>query len=132
MARGYGDETECVAQRLRVGAAVLYLGSVIGFTLAFADGMPTAAWVGFGVVALVVTTLAAATIVLFERIDSRAGTELGTTPPAASDGRQRVLVVADVGCEGPICARTFSREFVAGRTRRSSWSHRRSDRRCTT
>ena len=93
-----------------VGTAVLYLGLVIGFTLAFADGMPTAAWVGFGVVALVVTTVAAATIVLFERINSRAGAERGTTAPPASDGRQRVLVVADVGCAGAgMCPYILSR-----------------------
>jgi hypothetical protein len=95
---------------LVVGTAVLYLGLGIGFTLAFVDDVPTAAWVGFGVVALVVTALATATIVLFERIDSRAGVEGGTTAPRASDGRQRVLVVADVGCAGAdVCPYILSR-----------------------
>lgn len=85
---------------LVAGAAVLYLGLLIGFTAGFANDVPTTAWVGFGVVAVIATALAVATIVLFERLDASAGTDGTAASRPASDGRQRLLVVADVGCEG--------------------------------
>ncbi len=95
---------------LMVGTALIYLGSLIGFTVAFADDVPTGAWVGFGVVALIATALVMTTIVLFERIDARGGTERGAAAPPVSDGRQRVLVVADVGCSGSdVCPFILSR-----------------------
>ncbi len=83
-----------------VGVAALYLGLLIGFTVAFAGDVPAAAWVGFAVVALLVTVLVLATIVLFERVEAGAGTTREMALPPSSDGRHRVLVVADVGCEG--------------------------------
>ncbi len=93
-----------------VGIAVVYVGLLIGFTIGFADDVPAGAWVGFAVVAVVVTALALGTIVLFERIDSEAGARGGTAAPPASDGRERVLIVADVGCEGAdVCERVVSR-----------------------
>ncbi len=93
-----------------VGIAVVYVGLLVGFTVAFADGVPVSAWIGFAVVGAVVIGLAAGTIVLFERIDSEAGAHGSTTPRPAGDGRERVLVVADVGCEGAdVCERVVSR-----------------------
>ena len=83
-----------------VGMAVLYVGLLVGFTVAFADDVPTAAWVGFVVVAAVVAVLAIATIFLFERIEDRAGSDPRAIAPAIPDGRHRILVVADVGCTG--------------------------------
>lgn len=85
-----------------VGMAVLYVGLLIGFTVAFVDDVPTAAWVGLGVVATVVTALAIGTVLLFERIDARAGLDGRADAPPMTDGRYRLLVVADVGCEGTI------------------------------
>lgn len=85
---------------LVVGVAVLYLGLLIGFTIGFSENVPTAAWVGFAVVAFVVTALVLATIVLFERVESTGGRSAEMALPPERDGRKRVLVVADVGCEG--------------------------------
>ncbi len=55
-----------------VGGLVLTLGAMIGFTLAFARPLPTAAWVGFGVVVAVAVGLAVVALVLVVRLDERA------------------------------------------------------------
>lgn len=95
---------------LVIGAAVVYLGSIVGLTVAFAGELPPVAWVGLGVVGLVTTTLVTATIVLFERIDARAGTDRRAAAPLVSDGRDRVLVAADVGCAGAdVCSVVLTR-----------------------
>lgn len=83
-----------------VGTAVLYMGLLVGFTVLFADDVPTAAWVGFGVVAAVATALVIGTIRLFERIDAEAGMDGSADEPSDQDGLHRILVVADVGSEG--------------------------------
>jgi hypothetical protein len=83
-----------------IGIAALYLGLLIGFTVGFGGDLPAAAWVGLAVVAVVVSVVAVATIALFERVEMDAGTNAEMALPPAEDGRQRVLVVADVGCEG--------------------------------
>jgi hypothetical protein len=83
-----------------VGMAVLYLGLLVGFTVVFADPVPTAAWVGFGVIAAMATALVIGTIRLFERSEATAGMDRRADAVPAHDGRHRVLVVADVGCEG--------------------------------
>jgi hypothetical protein len=83
-----------------IGVAALYLGLLIGFTVGFGGDLPTAAWVGLAVVTVIVSVIAVATIALFERVEAGAGTSGEMALAPVEDGRRRVLVVADVGCEG--------------------------------
>lgn len=83
---------------LVAAVAFTYVGLLVGFTAGFADSLPTVAWVGLGLVTTAAIALAIATIVLFERLDARAGTS-GNSATHVADGRHRVLVVADVGCD---------------------------------
>jgi hypothetical protein len=92
-----------------VGVGAFYLALLVGLTIAFADDVPPAAWVGFAVVTCVVAALVLAAIGLFERIDRDAGTDAAAALATADDGRRRVLVVADVGCDGKeACGRLLS------------------------
>ncbi|MEZ5101840.1 MAG: hypothetical protein R3C15_18990 [Thermoleophilia bacterium] len=77
---------------------ILYVGSLIGFTVGFAGDVPVGGWIGFGVVAAVVSVLSIGAIVLLERVEDEAGTDRAVPLPLPVDGRHRVLVVADVGC----------------------------------
>jgi hypothetical protein len=92
------------------GVTVMYLAFVVSLAVTFADRMPPIAWVGYGVVVMIATTLAVAAIVFFERIEREAGAEAGTALDPATDGRRHVLVVADAGCEArETCTQVLSR-----------------------
>jgi hypothetical protein len=92
------------------GITIAYLAFVVSLTVAVADTMPPIAWVGYGIVALIASTIAVAVVVFFERIEREAGAEAGTALPPATDGRPRVLVVADAACEGrETCTQLLSR-----------------------
>jgi hypothetical protein len=92
------------------GVTIAYLAFVVSLTVAFADSMPPIAWVGYGVVVLIATAIAIAAVVFFERIEREAGAEAGTALPPATDGRPRVLVVADTECESrETCTQLLSR-----------------------
>jgi hypothetical protein len=93
-----------------VGVGALYLALLIGFTVGFAGHVPSAAWIGFAIVAVIVATLVTATIALFERSELGASANPAAPLPPLGDGRQRLLVVADAGCRGnDACARIVSR-----------------------
>ncbi len=79
---------------LLVGALVLALGAMIGFTVAFARPLPTGAWVGLGIVAAVSVLLAAAAFVIVLPLD-RPSLEPAERAPPVADGKRRILVVAD-------------------------------------
>jgi hypothetical protein len=81
------------------GIAAFYLGLLTGFAIGFGGDLPTGAWVGLAVVAAVVSTLVLVTITVFERIDLGIRTNPAEALSLSDDGRQRVLVVADSGCE---------------------------------
>jgi hypothetical protein len=98
--------------------AVVYLGTQLAMFLAFTD-MPTAGWIGFALVAIVVTGLAVAAIIVFERTSEYRGPDWGSAAPAVTtaggDGRRRVLVVADTSCStSRLCARVMDREVAEG------------------
>lgn len=84
---------------LVAAVGILYVGSLIGFTVGFAGDVPVGGWIGFGVVAALVATLSIGAIVLLERVEDGAGADRAVPLPLPGDGRRRVLVVADVGCE---------------------------------
>jgi hypothetical protein len=79
---------------------LLYVGSLVGFTVAFAGDVPAGGWAGLGVVTAIAAGLAVATIVLLERAEAQAGSDPVGLAPLVTDGRRRLLVVADVGCQG--------------------------------
>ena len=94
--------------------AVVYLGAQFAVLLLLTD-TTTGAWIGFGVVALVVTALAVTAIVVFERTSEYRGPDWGAAAPPArrtgDGGRRRILVVADCPAS-ELCAQAMKREFT--------------------
>jgi hypothetical protein len=85
-----------------LGGAAAYLLIQLTVTLALGEELPLLGWVGFGVVAVVVSAAAGALALFLVRSARVAGAE--ATGHAAWHGgtetRRRVLVVADAGCRG--------------------------------
>lgn len=80
---------------LLLGGLVLTLGALIGFTVAFARPLPTAAWVGFVIVIVVAVVLGAAAYLLIVVAD-RPSVEPGERAVApGGDDRLHLLVVAN-------------------------------------
>ena len=99
---GRQADTRLWSMRKRIALILSTIGAGIAMSavaVAVAGDPPALAWVGFGVVALVVLALAALAPVAFER------TRGSALPPAkAAHGEQRLLVVADSHCsETGVC-----------------------------
>jgi hypothetical protein len=77
-----------------VGAVVLVVGFLIGYTLAFARPLPAGAWVGLGVVVAVAVLLSSVAVAIVTRSD-RAVTEPAERRVEPARPARRILVVAD-------------------------------------
>lgn len=91
MSRHAKGETEVLA--ILVGGILIVLGALIGYTLAFARPLPTAAWVGFALVIIAAFALSGFAYLLVVRSDRPAVEPLGREAPG--NGVLRILVVAD-------------------------------------
>ncbi|MGH3115999.1 MAG: hypothetical protein ACRDQ2_02590 [Gaiellales bacterium] len=99
---GSKADTPHWGMRKRIAVILSTVGAVIAASavgIAVAGDPPALAWVGFGVAAFVVLALGALAPIAFER------TRVSALPPArATDGEQRLLVVADSHCsETEVC-----------------------------
>lgn len=86
--------------------ALVYVGAIVGMTLAFAGDLPTEGWVGLAAALAFVAALAAVTIVGLERLATSAGRRPPSHAAAPDDGRSRLLVLADASClDAAVCQR---------------------------
>lgn len=91
-----------------VGGGIAYLATVLVITLALGGELPTVAWIGFGVAALVVLGAGSGLAVFLVRSSAAAGAEPPPRRAEAGVGVHRVLVVADEGCSGETLCRKLA------------------------